>query len=127
MEKQIKFARDNEYVTTLFGRKRYLPEINSKNSLIRVNAEHNAINTPIQGTASDIIKIAMKNIYEKFSSINTKSSIILQVHDELLIECPIDEVDNISNIVKNEMQSAVELYVPIIVDLKTGFSWADAH
>ena len=69
----------------------------------------------------------MKNIYEKFSSINTKSSIILQVHDELLIECPIDEVDNISNIVKNEMQSAVELYVPIIVDLKTGFSWADAH
>lgn len=127
MEKQIKFARDNEYVTTLFGRKRYLPEINSKNSLIRVNAEHNAINTPIQGTASDIIKIAMSNLYEKLKIVQSKTNIILQVHDELLIECPINDVEQVSQIVKNEMQNAVKLSVPVIVDLKNGFSWADAH
>lgn len=127
MDKIIQFARDNEYVTTLFGRKRYLNDINSRNSLLRSNSEHNAINTPIQGSAADIIKLAMKNIQNIIEKQNLEMRMILQVHDELLFEVPFNEIEIAEKIIKHEMEHAVELSVPLIVEIGKGNNWAVAH
>jgi len=127
MDNMIKTARDNKFVYTLMGRKRYLKDINSLNSLVRSNAEHNAINTPIQGSAADIIKLAMINIHNKIKELKLKTKMILQVHDELLFDVPLNEKETMVNLIKTEMENAVKLSVPLIVDLSDGDNWSEAH
>ncbi len=127
MDKCIKTARENGFVETMFGRKRLLPDILSRNQMVRGNAERNAINTPIQGTAADIIKIAMINIYREFEEANVKSELIIQVHDELNFNVLHTELDQIKEIVKYGMESAVKLKVPLIVDMDSGQNWLEAH
>jgi len=127
MEKTVQDTRKLGYVTTIMGRKRYLPEINSRNTLTRGMSERNAINTPIQGSAADIIKIAMINIYNEFINNNLQSKMILQVHDELVFEVKRNEIDEIKEIVKNKMESSVKLKVPLTVEIACGENWLDAH
>jgi DNA polymerase-1 len=127
MDESIKKARDVGYVTTMFGRKRYLPDIQSRNQVVRGNAERNAINAPIQGSAADIIKIAMIKIHSRMKSENYHSSMILQVHDELIFEVAIPELEKLKNMVLYEMSNAVKLDVPLNVDWGTGRNWFEAH
>lgn len=121
------FARKNGYVTTLLNRRRYLPDIHSDNRRVREFAERNAINTPIQGTAADLIKVAMINIYRRMKAERLRSKMIMQVHDELVFEVPIDEVDQMKTLVREEMEGAIKLSVPIKVDIGVGKNWLDAH
>lgn len=125
MEDIVETAKENEFVSTKFGRKRYLPELKSKNNNVRGFGERIALNMPIQGTAADIIKIAMINVYNKLKKNNLKSKLILQIHDELIIEAPNSEVEIIKDILKTEMENAVDLTVPLTVDLEVGESWYD--
>ncbi|MBA7526264.1 DNA polymerase I [subsurface metagenome] len=127
MGKSIERAREKGYVQTIMGRKRYLPDILSRNSVVRGFAERNAINAPIQGSAADIIKIAMINIHKKIKEKQLKSEMILQVHDELVFDVPEKEIDIISDIVVSEMQNAIKLDVPLTVDWGTGRNWLEAH
>ena len=127
MSKQIDFARENGYVETLMGRRRYLTNINSQNGMIRSADERNAINAPIQGSAADIIKIAMKNIFNILNKKQFKSKMILQVHDELVFDVHLSELDKIKKVVKNSMENAVTLNIPIKVDIGTGKNWLEAH
>lgn len=127
IEKIKEEARRDGYVKTLLGRIRYLPEINSTNGAIRGFAERTAMNTPVQGTSADIIKVAMIKINEKLKTQNSKlrARMLLQVHDDLLFEVPEDQIGSVANMVKQEMEHAIKLSVPITVDLKTGKNWAD--
>ena len=127
MSKQIDFARENGYVETLMGRRRYLTNINSQNGMIRSADERNAVNAPIQGSAADIIKIAMKNIFNIFNEKQFESKMILQVHDELVFDVHLSELDKIKKVVKNSMESAVTLDIPLKVDIGTGKNWLEAH
>jgi DNA polymerase-1 len=127
MDESIKKARDAGYVTTMFGRKRYLRDIHSRNQVVRGNAERNAINAPIQGSAADIIKIAMIRIYNRMRSENFLSKMILQVHDELIFEVVISELEKLKELVLYEMSNAVKLDVPLKVDWGTGKNWFEAH
>ena len=127
MDKSIEFARDNGYVQTLMERRRYLPDINSRNATVRGFAERNAINAPIQGSAADIIKKAMIAIHERFKKEGFKSKMILQVHDELVFDAHKDELETIKPIVKELMENAVKLVVPLDVDMGTGATWLEAH
>jgi len=124
---QIDFARDYGYVQTLLGRRRYLAAINSPNAIVRGAAERNAVNAPIQGSAADIIKIAMINIYKKLEEGDFKTKMLLQVHDELVFDVYKPELNEIKQLVKTEMESAYKLSVPLIVDLGTGDNWLEAH
>ena len=124
---QISFARLNGFVETLSGRKRYLKDINSSNGLVRSGAERNAINAPIQGTAADIIKIAMINIQDRLTKEQMSSKMLLQVHDELVFDVFKPELNKAIAIIKEEMESAYELKVPLIVDIDYGFNWLEAH
>lgn len=124
MDSTIEFARKNGYVTTLFNRIRYLPEINAKNFQVRQFAERTAINTPIQGTAADMIKVAMIDIHKKIK--NMKSKMILQVHDELVFDMHRDESDDLKKIVKSGMEKAVKLKVPVVADIGAGPNWLEA-
>lgn len=126
MDDMVASARKNGYVQTLFGRRRYLPDINSRNFNIRGFAERTAINTPIQGTAADIIKIAMINVQKMLEQGNYKSRILLQVHDELLLEVTADEREEVGKLVKQTMEAAVKLSVPLIADVNYGTNWANA-
>ncbi|MEA1886765.1 MAG: DNA polymerase I [Bacteroidota bacterium] len=127
MEKSIEKGRKDGYVTTMFGRKRYLRDIQSRNSLLRSNAERNAINAPIQGTAADIIKIAMINIHNKLRATGLKASMILQVHDELIFEVAGLEKNKVRDLVVKEMENACKLDVPLVVDHGFGKNWLEAH
>jgi DNA polymerase-1 len=127
MDESIKKARDTGYVTTMFGRKRYLRDIHSHNQVVRGNAERNAINAPIQGSAADIIKIAMIRIYEKMKSEKFLSKMILQVHDELIFEVLDSELETLKELVLYEMSNAVKLDIPLKVDWGTGNNWFEAH
>ncbi len=127
MSDQIDFARNNGYVETIMGRKRYLQNINSQNNMLRSGAERNAINAPIQGSAADIIKIAMININSEFKKQSLKSKMLLQVHDELVFDVHNSEKDRIQDIVKTTMESAVKLKVPLKIDLEFGKNWLEAH
>jgi DNA polymerase-1 len=127
MDESIKKARELGYVTTMFGRKRYLRDIHSRNQVVRGNAERNAINAPIQGSAADIIKIAMVRIYERMRSEKYLSKMILQVHDELIFEVLTPELEKLKNMVLYEMSNAVKLDVPMKVDWGTGKNWFEAH
>lgn len=127
MDKVIAQARHKGYVETMFGRRRYLPDINSRNRVVRGVAERNAINAPIQGAAADIIKMAMVGVARAFDEKGLKSKMVLQVHDELNFEVDKDEVEEVKEIVKKEMESAVSLKVPLEVDMGVGENWLEAH
>lgn len=127
MDKQIELARNKGYVQTIKGRKRYLNDINSANAVVRGMAERNAINAPIQGSAADIIKIAMINIYKQFEQQKLKSKMVLQVHDELNFDTCKPELDTVKEIVKTEMENAVEVGVPLTVEMNHAGNWLDAH
>ena len=127
MEKSKQLAREKGYVTTLFGRRRYLPDINSHNATVRGFAERNAINAPIQGTAADIIKVAMIRISQRFKAEGIRSKMILQVHDELNFSVYPEEKDQVERIVIEEMQGAINLKVPLIADSGFGDNWLEAH
>ena len=127
MDKQIAFARDKMWVETIFGRRRYLADINSQNGIVRGVAERNAINAPIQGSAADIIKIAMINIYRKLTEQKLQSKMILQVHDELVFDVPKQEIDALKALVNSEMENAVKLSIPLTVDSSEGANWLEAH
>ena len=120
-------ARANEYVETLMGRKRFVPEINAKNQQVRKFAERTAINAPIQGTAADLIKIAMLNIYPRLQAEGLKSRMIMQVHDELVFEVPEKELESMARLVREEMEGVYKMSVPLKVDIKWGDTWRDAH
>jgi DNA polymerase-1 len=124
---QIVTAKKNGYVTTLFGRMRYIPEIYSKDSRVSKSAENIAINTPIQGTAADIIKIAMINIQNNLKKKNMKTKMIIQIHDELVFELPESEIEVAKTLIKNEMENAIKLSIPIKVDIGMGKNWLEAH
>ncbi|TDE06417.1 DNA polymerase I [Flavobacterium hiemivividum] len=127
IQEQIEFARDNGYVQTILGRRRYLKDINSQNAMVRGGAERNAVNAPIQGSAADIIKIAMINIHKKLTSQNWKSKMLLQVHDELVFDVHNSELEKIQPMIKHEMENAFKLEVPLDVDLGMGKDWLEAH
>lgn len=127
LKKTKKFARENGYTETLAGRRRYLPNINNKNAVVRQRDERIAINMPVQGSAADLIKIAMINIYQEFKKEKLSSKMILQVHDELIFDCEKDEVGEVEKIVSNKMKRALKLDVPIEVDIGKGKNWFEAH
>jgi DNA polymerase-1 len=127
IQEQVEFARENGYVQTVLGRRRYLKDINSQNAIVRGGAERNAVNAPIQGSAADIIKIAMINIHNKLITENWKSKMLLQVHDELVFDVHNSELEKIQPMIKEEMENAFKLDVPLIVDLGMGKDWLEAH
>ncbi|WP_366186463.1 DNA polymerase I [Flavobacterium ovatum] len=127
ISEQVDFARDNGYVQTVLGRRRYLKDINSQNAIVRGGAERNAVNAPIQGSAADIIKIAMINIHNKLIADNWKSKMLLQVHDELVFDVHNSELEKIQPMIKHEMETAFKLDVPLVVDLGMGKNWLEAH
>ncbi|MDP2687346.1 MAG: DNA polymerase I [Aequorivita sp.] len=127
ISEQIQFARENGYVQTVLGRRRYLKDINGSNQVVRGAAERNAVNAPIQGSAADIIKIAMINIYNKLEAENYQSKMLLQVHDELVFDAYKPEVEKLKVMVKHEMENAYKLTVPLDVDLGVGENWLEAH
>jgi DNA polymerase-1 len=127
MNEAIQSARDNEYVSTVMGRKRYLPEINSRNAVVRGYAERNAINAPLQGSAADIIKIAMINIAREMKSRGMKSRMITQVHDELVFDVVPAELEELTILVTEKMQGAYKARVPLTVSAGTGDNWLEAH
>ena len=124
---QINFARENGYVETILGRKRYLRDINSRNAIVRGAAERNAVNAPVQGSAADIIKIAMIKIHEKFQESNFESKMLVQVHDELVFEVHKKELEQVKKIIKIEMEQAYSFCVPLKVDMDQGLNWFEAH
>ncbi|WP_418509036.1 DNA polymerase I [Corallibacter sp.] len=127
ISKQVDFARDHGYVQTVLGRRRYLKDINSRNAVVRGAAERNAVNAPIQGSAADIIKLAMIAIYKKLEAGNYKTKMLLQVHDELVFDVYKPELETISSLIKTEMENAYKLAVPLDVELDTGDNWLEAH
>ena len=127
MSEQVDFARDNGYVQTVLGRRRYLRDINSRNAVVRGAAERNAINAPIQGSAADIIKIAMIHIHDKLTEGNYKSKMLLQVHDELVFDIYKPELEELSVLIKSEMENAYTLDIPLEVEIGIGDNWLEAH
>ncbi|MCQ2481577.1 MAG: DNA polymerase, partial [Clostridia bacterium] len=126
MEKVVANARKTGYVETLYHRRRYLPEIQSSNGNLRAAGERMAMNMPIQGTAADIIKIAMVRVWQTLEKMNFKAKLILQVHDELIVEAPEEEADIVKSILKREMENAVEMKVCMLADVGKGKTWYDA-
>ena len=127
MDSIIETARENNYVETLMGRRRYLRDINSRNAIVRGFAERNAINAPIQGSSADMIKVAMIEVHKEMIKNKMKSKMILQVHDELVFDAKLEELDKLKEIVEKGMREALELKVPVIVEMNTGTNWLDAH
>lgn len=127
MSQQVDFAREHGYVATVLGRRRYLKDINSRNAIVRGAAERNAINAPIQGSAADIIKLAMLRIYDRLQREGLRAQMLLQVHDELVFECPKEELDALKELVQTEMEQAYSLHVPLTVDIGIGQNWLEAH
>lgn len=127
MDGIVEEARRNGYVTTILNRRRYIPDINSGNIGVRRFAERTAVNTPIQGSAADLIKMAMIEIDAKIARLELRSVMILQVHDELVFEVPLDEIEQMESLVKETMETACPLSVPIVADVRTGMNWLEAH
>jgi DNA polymerase-1 len=127
MDNTIEEAKQNGYVKTLLGRRRYVPDITSANQTVRGFAERNAINAPIQGAAADMIKLAMIKVQNKLKELNLKTILTLQVHDELLLDVPLDELEIVTDLVKEEMQHAMVLEVPVVVEAGFGKNWLQAH
>ena len=126
MHEIVRKAKENGYVTTLFGRKRELPELKSSNFNIRSFGERVALNTPIQGTAADIIKLAMLHVDTALRNAGLRGRLILQVHDELIVECPVEEAETVKTLVKEQMEHVMELSVPLLAEANVGESWYDA-
>jgi len=127
MDDQIEFARENEYVKTVMGRRRYLKDINASNGMVRSGAERNAVNAPIQGSAADIIKVAMINIHKKLKEGHYKSKMLLQIHDELIFDIHNEELEELKPLIQSEMESAYKLKVPLDVEVGIGDNWLEAH
>jgi DNA polymerase-1 len=127
MDETIQKAKEKGYVETIYGRKRFLPDINSQNSVVRGYAERNAINAPIQGSAADIIKLAMIHIQQRIDLEKLKTKMTMQVHDELNFSVPEDELEKVKTLVVNEMEQVIRLKVPLIADCGTGRNWLEAH
>lgn len=127
MSEQVKKAQDMGYVETILKRKRHLKDINSGNFVVKAHAERNAVNAPIQGSAADVIKLAMIKIDERLTEQNLQTKMLLQVHDELLFEAPVEEVETATNLIKTEMESAFETKVPLLVEVGVGDNWLQAH
>ena len=127
MDESIANAKEKGYVETIFKRKRFLPDINSHNAVVRGYAERNAINAPIQGSAADIIKLAMIHIFNRFEKEGIKSKMILQVHDELNFNVYKEELEKVKQIVLEEMEGVIKLQVPLIADCGEGINWLEAH
>lgn len=127
MAEQVKKAQDTGYVETILNRKRHLKDINSANFVVKAHAERNAVNAPIQGSAADIIKIAMIKIDQELTSKKMKTKMLLQVHDELVFEAPADEVEEAQSLIKKEMESAFDTQVPLLVEVGVGYNWLQAH
>ena len=123
MDEQVEFCKENGYVTTIMGRKRYIKEINASNYMVRQVGERLAMNTPIQGSAADIIKIAMIKVYNAIKEQKLKSRLILQVHDELIINTYDDEKETVEKLLVDNMESAYELAVRLKADLNEGINW----
>ena len=119
--------KGNGYVETIFGRRRYLPDINSQNGTVRALAERNAINAPIQGTSADIIKIAMINVDRRIKEEGLQSRMVLQIHDELVFDAVKGEVEKLEEIVRTEMENVIKLSVPLTVECNHGNNWLEAH
>jgi DNA polymerase-1 len=119
----IEFAREHGYVQTIFGRRRYIPEMRDRNFNVRAFGERTATNSPIQGSAADLIKIAMIRIHDALQAERLETSMLLQVHDELVFETPQHELDRVTDLVKHEMEHAAQLSVPLVVDLGVGEDW----
>ena len=126
MKTVVEQAKNDGYVTTMFGRRRYLPELSSSNRNIRSFGERVAMNMPIQGTAADIIKIAMIRVFERLRKENMRSRLILQVHDELIVEAPEDEAERAAELLSEEMSNAVKLSIELAADAGVGKTWYDA-
>jgi len=126
IKKQVDFARENAYVETVLGRRRYLKDINSRNAVVRAAAERNAVNAPLQGSAADIIKKAMIEIQKELKQ-NYQTRMLLQVHDELVFEAPKDEAEKVKQLIKDKMENVVSLAVPLTVDIGMGKNWYEAH
>ena len=127
MSSEIEFAKEHGYVQTLMGRRRWLKDINSANQTVRSYAERNAINAPIQGSAADMIKVAMINIHKELKAMNVKSKMVLQVHDELVFDVYKPELELIKPIIEKHMQEALPLKVPVEVGMGVGNNWLEAH
>ncbi|MDG1822286.1 MAG: DNA polymerase I [Flavobacteriaceae bacterium] len=127
MSDQVNFARENGYVATVLGRRRYLKDINSQNAIVRGAAERNAVNAPIQGSAADIIKLAMLRIHDRMQNEQFQAQMLLQVHDELVFECPKTELEALKKLIKTSMEEAYSLRVPLTVDIGIGDNWLEAH
>jgi DNA polymerase-1 len=127
MESKKEEARQKQYVTTLLGRRCAVPEINSQNGSIRSYAERNAINYPIQGSAADIIKVAMVAIHRRLAKEGLGARMVIQVHDELVFDVPEKEVDSVTALVREEMEGALSLSVPLRVEIGVGKNWREAH
>jgi DNA polymerase-1 len=127
MSAQVDFAREHGYVETVLKRRRYLKDINSRNAMVRNGAERNAVNAPIQGSAADIIKLAMINIHKRFEEENFQSKMLLQVHDELVFDAHKEELEIIKPIIKFEMENAFKMTVPLDVEVGLGENWLEAH
>jgi len=123
MNSNVQFVKDFGYITSMYGRRRIVKDIYSSSYMSRMFAERVAMNMPLQGTASDIIKIAMNNVYRALKNGGYKSKLILQVHDELIIDSPIEEVEEVSKLLKECMENAAQLSVPLIVDVESGKNW----
>ena len=127
LDTTIEFAQKHEYVQTIAGRRRYIRDINTANQMVRSGAERNAINAPIQGTAADMIKIAMIDIQNMLEEKKTKTKLLLQVHDELVFDLALDEADELIPLIEEKMKSAIPMEIPILVESGTGTNWLEAH
>jgi DNA polymerase-1 len=126
MEKAVAEARKSGFAETLFGRRRYLPELTSSNFNVRAGAERMAMNMPVQGTAADMMKLAMIEIYKDFKNICPEAKMLLQVHDELVFEVPDQDVEKLSNFIKEQMENVVKLKVPVLANIGVAKNWGDA-
>ena len=127
MKNIVESAKEKGYVSTIYGRRRYLPELKSSNFNMRSFGERVALNMPVQGTAADIIKLAMVNVHRRLKETGLKARLILQVHDELIVECPGEEAEQVRDILTEEMENAAHLSVPLVAEAHIGHSWAEAH
>jgi DNA polymerase-1 len=127
MDEMIGFCRTHGYIKPLMGRRRHLPDITSTNNAVRAQAERIAINAPMQGSAADIIKVAMVNIHRELRTRRMESKLLLQVHDELVLDVKLAEADAVQELVRRGMEHAMELAVPLVVDMNMGKNWLEAH
>jgi DNA polymerase-1 len=126
LDRQIRLAREQGYVETIFKRRRYIPEIRDRNFNMRAYGERNAQNSPLQGSAADLIKVAMTRIHHAIRDASLRSRMVLQVHDELVFEVPPEELELMMDLVRSRMENVVELQVPLVVDLGVGPNWLEA-